>query len=41
MAEIRIDADKAERMIAQMIRDDGGLLSFRFHHDLKALKLFR
>ena len=26
MAEIRIDADKAERMIAQMIRDDGGQL---------------
>ena len=26
MAEIRIDADKAERMIAQIIRDDGGLL---------------
>lgn len=26
MAEIRFDADKAERIIAQMIRDEGGLL---------------
>jgi hypothetical protein len=26
MPEIRIDDDKAERMIAQIIRDDGGLL---------------
>ena len=26
MAEIRIDADKAERMIAQIIGDNGGLL---------------
>ncbi len=26
MAEIRFDADKAERMIAQVIRDEGGLL---------------
>src|SRR5438309_9584391 len=26
MAEIRFDADKAERTIAQMIRDEGGVL---------------
>ena len=26
MAEIRIDAAKAERMIAQILRDDGDLL---------------
>lgn len=26
MAEIRIDADKAERMISQILRDEGGML---------------
>lgn len=26
MAEIRFDADQAQRIIAQMIRDEGGLL---------------
>ncbi|MGY4365273.1 hypothetical protein ACVW1A_001338 [Bradyrhizobium sp. LB1.3] len=26
MAEIRVDADKAERMISQILRDQGGML---------------